>query len=100
MQGGVHCVSAASPPAGLTLRRRSSPAVFDNTVTFRVSDATIDLPPIQMGYSGDIFFEFRTTKEKGTFLHVEGPDDYLKVSMVGEFPSPLATSSCNTDQPA
>ncbi|XP_043229455.1 neurexin-4-like [Amphibalanus amphitrite] len=58
-------------------------AVFDNTVTFRLSDATIDLPPIEMGYSGDIFFEFRTTKESGTFLHVEGPEDFLKVSIVG-----------------
>ena len=58
--------------------------MFDNTVTFRVSDATIDLPPIELGYSGDIYFEFRTTKESGTFLHVEGPEDFLKVSINGE----------------
>ncbi|XP_043205500.1 neurexin-4-like [Amphibalanus amphitrite] len=59
-------------------------AIFDNTVTFRLADATIDLPPFEMGYSGDVYFEFRTTKESGTFFHIEGDNgDYLKVSMKG-----------------
>ena len=60
----------------------SAAAIFDNTVTFRLADATIDLPPIDMGYSGDVYFEFRTTKEAGTFFHVQGDGgDFLKVSM-------------------
>ncbi|XP_037077465.1 LOW QUALITY PROTEIN: neurexin-4-like [Pollicipes pollicipes] len=58
-------------------------AIFDNTVTFRLADATIDLPPFDMGYSGDIYFEFKTTKESGTFFHIEGPSDFIKVSITG-----------------
>ncbi|XP_037092008.1 neurexin-4-like [Pollicipes pollicipes] len=58
-------------------------AIFDNTVTFRIADAIIDLPSIDMGFSGDIYFEFKTAKESGTFFHIEGPQDFLKVSIEG-----------------
>lgn len=33
--------------------------LFDNVVTFRISDATIDIPNFDMGHNGDIYFEFK-----------------------------------------
>ncbi|VEN56019.1 unnamed protein product, partial [Callosobruchus maculatus] len=33
--------------------------LFNNVVTFRIADATINLPTFDMGHSGDIYFEFR-----------------------------------------
>lgn len=33
--------------------------LFNNVVTFRISDATIDIPHFDMGHNGDIYFEFR-----------------------------------------
>lgn len=33
--------------------------LFDNVVTFRIADATIDIPNFDMGHNGDIYFEFR-----------------------------------------
>ncbi|XP_045134698.1 neurexin-4-like isoform X1 [Portunus trituberculatus] len=57
--------------------------VYDNTVTFRRADATINLPRFDMGHSGDIFFEFKTTTRDGCLIHAKGPSDYIKISIVG-----------------
>ncbi|XP_028165435.1 neurexin-4 [Ostrinia furnacalis] len=57
--------------------------LFSNTVTFRVSDAIISLPTFDLGHSGDIYFEFRTTKENAVLLHSKGPQDYIKLSIIG-----------------
>lgn len=43
--------------------------LFNNMVTFRVTDATIELPHFDMGHSGDIYFEFRTTIENAVLFH-------------------------------
>lgn len=45
--------------------------LFSNLVTFRVPDATINLPPFDMENSGDIYFEFKTTIENAVFFHAE-----------------------------
>lgn len=45
--------------------------LFSNVVTFRVPDATISLPSFDMGSSGDIYFEFKTTAENAVFFHAE-----------------------------
>ncbi|KAI4501924.1 hypothetical protein M0802_003259 [Mischocyttarus mexicanus] len=37
--------------------------LFKNVVTFRIVDATINLPTFDIGHSGDIYFEFKTTIE-------------------------------------
>lgn len=52
-------------------------------VTFRIVDATIDLPTFDMGHSGDIYFEFKTTIENAVILHSKGPTDYIKISIIG-----------------
>ncbi|KAL0832456.1 hypothetical protein ABMA28_000688 [Loxostege sticticalis] len=57
--------------------------LFNNAVTFRISDAIISLPTFDLGHSGDIYFEFRTTKENAVLLHSKGPQDYIKLSIIG-----------------
>ena len=58
--------------------------LFDNAVTFRRTDATIELPPVEFGQSGDIYFEFKTTSQKTmTLVYTEGSNkDYLQVSLI------------------
>ncbi|KAG4070327.1 hypothetical protein HA402_006469 [Bradysia odoriphaga] len=56
--------------------------LFNNVVTFRVTDATLNLPPFDMGHSGDIYFEFRTTVENAVLFHAKGPTDYIKLSII------------------
>ncbi|XP_046386690.1 neurexin-4 isoform X1 [Ischnura elegans] len=56
--------------------------LFANVVTFRVTDATINLPAFDMGHSGDIYFEFKTTKESAVFIHSKGPTDYIKIAII------------------
>nr|CAG4640603.1 EOG090X00DN [Eulimnadia texana] len=55
--------------------------LFDNVVTFRVADATIEFPTFDIGHSGDIYLEFRTTTENAVLLHSKGPVDYIKISI-------------------
>jgi contactin associated protein-like 2 len=57
--------------------------LFNNVVTFRITDANIALPPFDMGHSGDIYFEFRTTIENAVLFHAKGPTDYIKLSIIG-----------------
>ncbi|CAL4184396.1 unnamed protein product, partial [Meganyctiphanes norvegica] len=57
--------------------------VFDNIVTFRKADATIDLPRFDMGHSGDFYFEFKTTARDGCLIHAKGPEDFIKVTLLG-----------------
>ncbi|XP_077286493.1 neurexin-4 isoform X2 [Arctopsyche grandis] len=57
--------------------------LFNNMVTFRVTDATINLPTFDMGHSGDIYFEFKTTIENAVLFHSKGPQDYIKLSIIG-----------------
>lgn len=45
--------------------------LFNNVITFRVTDATINLPVFDMGHSGDIYFEFRTTIENAVLFHAK-----------------------------
>lgn len=45
--------------------------LFNNVVTFRIADATLNLPPFDMGHSGDIYFEFRTTIENAVLFHAK-----------------------------
>lgn len=55
--------------------------LFKNVVTFRIVDATINLPTFDIGHSGDIYFEFKTTIEDAVMIHSKGPTDYIKVSI-------------------
>jgi contactin associated protein-like 2 len=57
--------------------------LFNNVVTFRIADATINLPPFDMGHSGDIYFEFKTTTENAVLFQAKGPTDYIKLSIIG-----------------
>ncbi|KAK2575769.1 hypothetical protein KPH14_007155 [Odynerus spinipes] len=57
--------------------------LFNNAVTFRISDATINLPTFDFGHSGDIYFEFKTTIDNAVIIHSKGPTDYIKVSING-----------------
>ncbi|XP_019763354.2 neurexin-4 isoform X1 [Dendroctonus ponderosae] len=56
--------------------------LFDNVVTFRISDATIDIPNFDMGHNGDIYFEFRTATDNAVLFHAKGPTDYIKLTIV------------------
>jgi hypothetical protein len=57
--------------------------LYDNVVTFRVGDATIDFPTFDMGHSGDLTFEFKTTVQNAVLIHSKGPSDFIKVSISG-----------------
>ncbi|XP_065089213.1 neurexin-4 isoform X1 [Ochlerotatus camptorhynchus] len=57
--------------------------LFNNVVTFRIKDATINLPPFDMGHSGDIYFEFKTTVEDAVILNARGPTDFIRLIIVG-----------------
>lgn len=56
--------------------------IFNNVVTFRIIDASIDLPTFDFGHSGDIYFEFKTTIPNAVLIHSKGPTDYIKVSIL------------------
>lgn len=56
--------------------------LFNNGITFKVSDATVNLPTFDFGHSGDIYFEFKTTIENAVLLHSKGPSDYIKMTIV------------------
>ncbi|XP_040565302.1 neurexin-4 [Lepeophtheirus salmonis] len=58
--------------------------LFDNIITFRKDDAVIALPTFEMGLSGDIFFQFKTTSTKTMVLiHSTGETgDYIKISLI------------------
>lgn len=43
--------------------------LFSNAITFRIADSVILLPTFDLGHSGDIYFEFRTTQENAVLLH-------------------------------
>lgn len=59
--------------------------LFNNVVTFRITDATINLPRFDMGHSGDVYLEFRTTQENSVLFHSKGPTDYIKLSLLGGY---------------
>ena len=56
-------------------------SMFDRAVTFRAADSTIDLASFDMGYSGDIYLQFKTTAETGVILHSRGAEDFIKLSI-------------------
>ncbi|XP_065217760.1 neurexin-4 isoform X3 [Planococcus citri] len=55
--------------------------LFSNVITFRKSDATLNLPTFDFGYDGDIYFEFRTTKESGVLVNSKGPEDEILIEL-------------------
>ncbi|XP_018305702.1 neurexin-4 isoform X2 [Mycetomoellerius zeteki] len=55
--------------------------LFKNVVTFRIRDASINLPTFDIGHSGDIYFEFKTTIQDAVIIHSKGPIDYIKISI-------------------
>ncbi|XP_058066107.1 neurexin-4 [Anopheles bellator] len=63
--------------------RCSGDSLFNNMVTFRIADATIELPTFDMGHSGDIYFEFKTTTENAVMLDSRGPTDFIRLEIVG-----------------
>lgn len=56
--------------------------LFNNMVTFRITDATITLPRFDMGHSGDVYLEFKTTQENAVLFHSKGPTDFIKLSII------------------
>lgn len=56
--------------------------LFENVVTFRYPDATVEIPKFNWAHSGDIYFQFKTTAENGILVHSKGYQDFIKVSQV------------------
>lgn len=56
--------------------------LFNNVVTFRITDATVNIPRFDMGHSGDIYLEFKTTQENAVIFHSKGSTDYIKLSII------------------
>ena len=58
--------------------------MFDDVVTFRYSDATIDIPITHnFGQASDIYLQFKTTAEFGVLFHATGPEDFIKLAITG-----------------
>ncbi|KAF6207362.1 hypothetical protein GE061_018603 [Apolygus lucorum] len=57
--------------------------LFKNVVTFRIADASIELPTFDMGHSGDIYLEFKTTVQNAVIFHSTGPTDFIKLAITG-----------------
>lgn len=60
--------------------------LFENVVTFRKADATIEFPPFDAATSGDIRFEFKTTNQDGIFLQNTGTFNFIEVKLVCKWP--------------
>lgn len=58
-------------------------ALFDDLVTFRFTDATIEVPHLNLRHSWDVYFHFKTTAENGVIMHSKGPTDYVKLMLIG-----------------
>ena len=58
--------------------------LFENVITFRKADATVEFPPFNAATSGDIRFEFRTTAYDGIFLQNTGTFDFIEIKLVCE----------------
>lgn len=58
-------------------------ALFDDVVTFRFTDATIEVPHLNLRHSWDVYFHFKTTAENGVIMHSKGPTDYVKLMLIG-----------------
>jgi len=58
--------------------------LFNNIVTFRKEDATIQFPTFKAGASGDIRFHFKTTAMDGILLQNTGQFDFIEVRLVCE----------------
>ena len=57
--------------------------LFNNMVTFRIADSSIDIPTFDMGHSGDIYLEFKTTLDNSVIIHSKGPSDFIKLALIG-----------------
>ena len=57
-------------------------SLFEDIVTFRYEDATIDLSPFDMGQAVDIYLQFKTTTEFGVLFHQKGPEDFIRLAIV------------------
>lgn len=56
--------------------------IFDDIITFRYSDATIDIPiTYNFGSASDIYLQFKTTAEYGVIFHATGPEDFIKLAI-------------------
>lgn len=58
-------------------------SVFDDVVTFRFTDSTIEVPHLNLRHSWDVYFHFKTTAENGVIMHSKGPTDYVKLVLIG-----------------
>ncbi|XP_077561755.1 neurexin-4 [Haemaphysalis longicornis] len=58
-------------------------ALFDDVVTFRFTDATIEVPHLNLRHSWDVYFHFKTTAENGVLMHSKGPTDFVKLVISG-----------------
>ncbi|KAF7493590.1 Neurexin-4 [Sarcoptes scabiei] len=57
--------------------------LFNDVVTFRYSDATIDIPLTNnFEQATDIYLQFKSTTEFGVLFHATGPEDFIKLAIV------------------
>lgn len=68
-------------------------ALFDDVVTFRFTDATIEVPHLNLRHSWDVYFHFKTTAENGVLMHSKGPTDFVKLVISGRAPPSPASSA-------
>ena len=57
--------------------------LFNNVITFRKKDATLNLPTFDFGYDGDIYLEFETTIDNGILVYSERPEDEIRIELQG-----------------
>ncbi|XP_071101429.1 neurexin-4-like [Haliotis cracherodii] len=55
--------------------------LFDNVITFRKADATLEFATFEAENAGDIWYQFRTTSTDGVMVHNVGPRDFIEVRL-------------------
>ena len=56
--------------------------MYNNIITFRKVDATVEFETFAATVSGDIYFQFRTTILSGIILQNTGEFDFIEVRIV------------------
>ncbi|XP_041371694.1 neurexin-4-like [Gigantopelta aegis] len=55
--------------------------LFDNVITFRKVDATLQFATFEAKNAGDIWFQFRTTATDGVMIHNTGIQDFIEIRL-------------------
>lgn len=72
---------------------------FNEAMTFRKDDASIEFPNVVFGESSDIYLQFKTTASSAVLLSGKGLNETIKLSIISEKTIQFLHSSVKDSQP-